>query len=71
MEGNCDLGVEMEMRCEEVQNKLLKYMDHRLVAPEKGIVERHLFYCPDCLFHLSILTAMNPKPEKMPAVKES
>lgn len=47
----------MEIRCEEVQKKLADYKEHRLVHPEKGMIERHLFYCPDCIFHLALITA--------------
>jgi hypothetical protein len=61
----------MEIRCEEVRKKLADYREHRLKHPEKGKIERHLFYCPDCIFHLAIITAMSLEHEKIPAGYES
>ena len=46
-----------EIHCGEVRRKLRDYREHRLGPPEKGMIERHLFYCPDCIFHLALVTA--------------
>jgi hypothetical protein len=42
-----------------------------LKHPEKGMVERHLFYCPDCIFHLALITAKSLDRNKVPAGYES
>ena len=57
----------MEIRCEEVRQKLADYREHKLRHPEKGMIERHLFYCPDCIFHLALITAMSLEQEKTAA----
>jgi len=56
-----------EIRCVEVRRKLADYREHRLIFPEKGMIERHLFYCPDCIFHLALVTARSLDREKMTA----
>ncbi len=56
-----------EISCREVRKKLPNYREHRLGHPEKGMVERHLFYCPDCIFHLALITARSIGPQKIPA----
>lgn len=57
----------MEIRCEEVRLKLADYREHKLKHPEKGMIERHLFYCPDCIFHLAVITAKSLDKERIPA----
>jgi hypothetical protein len=57
----------MEINCEEVRKLLADYREHRLGYPEKGMIERHLYYCPDCIFHLAVITAMSLDKEKLPA----
>ena len=57
----------MEIRCEEVRKKLADYREHRLKHPEKGMIERHLYYCPDCIFHLALITSKSLDREKVPA----
>jgi hypothetical protein len=57
----------MEIRCEDVRPKLADYREHKLKHPEKGMIERHLFYCPDCIFHLAVITAKSLDREKIPA----
>ena len=57
----------MEIRCEEVRKKLADYRERRLLHPEKGMIERHLFYCPDCIFHLALITAKSLDQEKVGA----
>lgn len=47
----------MEISCEEVRKKLADYREHRILHPEKGMIERHLFSCPDCIFRLALITA--------------
>lgn len=61
----------MEIRCEEVRKRLPDYREYRLKHPEKGMVERHLFYCPDCIFHLALITAKSLDRNKVPAGYES
>lgn len=46
-----------ELRCEEVRKMLVDFREGRLESPEKGQIERHLYYCPDCIFHLALITA--------------
>ena len=57
-----------EIKCAEVRRKLSDYREHRLFPPEKGMVERHLFYCPDCIFHLALVTARSLDKEKVTAL---
>jgi hypothetical protein len=52
-----------EIRCEEVRKKLRDYRAQRLIFPEKGQVERHLFYCPDCVSHLALIVAHKERKE--------
>jgi hypothetical protein len=47
----------MEISCEDVRKKLIDYREYRLIHPEKGQIERHLFYCPECIFQLALVTA--------------
>jgi hypothetical protein len=61
----------MEIRCGEVRQKLADYREHRLKHPEKGMIERHLYYCPDCIFHLALITAKSLEHDKVPAGYES
>jgi hypothetical protein len=56
-----------EISCEEVRLKLSDYREHLLFHPEKGRIERHLYYCPDCIFHLALITALSLEKEKMTA----
>ena len=56
-----------EIRCSEVRRKLADFREHRLFPPEKGMVERHLFYCPDCIFHLALVTARSLDKDKLAA----
>lgn len=60
-----------EISCGEVRRKLAEYREHRLLSPEKGRVERHLFYCPDCIFHLALITARSLDKQKIPAGYDS
>jgi len=60
-----------EISCGQVRLKLADYREHRLKHPEKGQVERHLFYCPDCIFHLALITARSLDKEEIPAGYES
>lgn len=52
-----------EILCNEVRKKLADYRERLLRHPEKGQIERHLFYCPDCLFHLALVTASSLEKE--------
>jgi hypothetical protein len=61
----------MEIQCEVVRRKLPDFRKFQLEHPEKGMIERHLFYCPDCIFHLAIITALNPEHSKIPAGYDS
>lgn len=61
----------MEINCETVRRKLADYREHRLKHPEKGMIERHLYYCPDCIFHLAVITAKSLDKEKVPAGYQS
>jgi hypothetical protein len=61
----------MEIRCEQVRKKLADYREFKIDHPEKGMIERHLFYCPDCIFHLAIITAMSLEHQKIPAGYDS
>jgi hypothetical protein len=63
-QGKTGGGVMEEIRCEVVRKKLADYREHRLGPPEKGQIERHLFYCPDCIFHLALVTAKSLEREK-------
>ena len=56
-----------EILCSEVRRKLADYREHKLKHPEKGRVERHLFYCPECIFQLALVTArsLDEEREKM------
>jgi hypothetical protein len=56
-----------EMLCEEVRRNLADYREHRLYPPEKGKIERHLYYCPDCILQLALITALSLEKEKVPA----
>ncbi len=60
-----------EIHCSEVRKRLAEYREHRLGPPEKGQVERHLFYCPDCIFHLALITAKSLDRNKVPAGYDS
>jgi hypothetical protein len=55
----------MEIRCEDVRKKLGDYREHLLKHPEKGMIERHLFYCPECIFQLALITARSLDHEKV------
>ena len=46
-----------EILCEDVRKKLADYRERLLKHPEKGQIERHLFYCPECIFQLALVTA--------------
>jgi hypothetical protein len=56
-----------EISCSSVRKKLAEYREHKLKHPEKGQVERHLFYCPECIFQLALVTArsLDAEREKM------
>lgn len=56
-----------EIHCEEVRRKLADYRERKLKHPEKGMIERHLFYCPDCIFHLALVTARSLDKEQVSA----
>ncbi len=58
----------MEIRCEEVRRLLAAYLKQQLGFPEKGQIERHLFYCPDCISHLAMVRAQNPHTEEPASV---
>jgi len=53
-----------EIHCSEVRRKLADYREHKLKHPEKGRVERHLFYCPECIFQLALVTARSLDAER-------
>jgi len=53
-----------EIQCEEVRKKLPDYRERLLKHPEKGQIERHLYYCPECIFQLALVTARSL--EKIP-----
>jgi hypothetical protein len=53
-----------EIHCSEVRRKLADYREHKLKHPEKGRVERHLFYCPECIFQLALVTARSLDTER-------
>ena len=53
-----------EIQCSEVRPKLADYRERKLKHPEKGMIERHLFYCPDCIFHLALVTARSLDKER-------
>jgi len=46
-----------EIRCEEVRKLLENYLLTRLNPPKKGKLERHLFYCSDCVNRLALQKA--------------
>jgi hypothetical protein len=48
-----------EIRCEDVKRKLEDFRHFVLFPPEKGRVERHLFYCSDCLNLLAAKSALD------------
>jgi hypothetical protein len=50
-----------EMRCETVRKLLKKYHQTLLKPPQKGQVERHLFYCSDCVHHLTLQKILGEK----------
>jgi hypothetical protein len=52
-----------EIRCEEVRKLLGNYRQALLNPPEKGQVERHLFYCADCVNQLAAQTANEDCPK--------
>jgi hypothetical protein len=58
------VGVMEEIQCEEVRKKLPDYRERLLKHPEKGQIERHLYYCPECIFQLALVTARSL--EKIP-----
>lgn len=60
-----------EIQCKEVRKKLAAYREYKLGPPEKGQIERHLFYCPDCIFHLALITAQSLDKQKIPAGYDS
>lgn len=53
-----------EILCADVRKQLADYRERRLKHPEKGRIERHLFYCPDCIFHLALVTAQSLDKER-------
>jgi len=55
-----------EIQCEEVRKKLPDYRERLLKHPEKGQIERHLFYCPECIFQLALVTARSL--DKVPTI---
>ena len=57
----------MEIKCEDVRKMLADYREHRLMHPEKGMIERHLFSCPDCIFRLALITAKSLDEQKVSA----
>ena len=57
----------MEISCEDVRKNLKDYREHRLGPPQKGQIERHLFYCPECIFHLALVTARSLEKEEISA----
>jgi len=61
-----EVRVMEEILCEEVRQKLADYRERKLKHPEKGMIERHLFYCPDCIFHLALVTAKSLDRNKVP-----
>jgi hypothetical protein len=60
-----------EIRCDQVRRMLADYRESRLGPPEKGQIERHLFYCPDCIFHLALITARSLDKDRVPAGYDS
>jgi len=57
-------GVMEEIRCEEVRKRLADFRERRVKYPEKGQIERHLYYCPDCIFQLALITARSLDKER-------
>ncbi len=57
----------MEINCEEVRKNLQEYREHRLGPPQKGQIERHLYYCPECIFHLALVTARSLEKQEIVA----
>ncbi len=53
-----------EILCSEVREKLADYRERKLMHPEKGQIERHLFYCPECIFQLALVTARSLEKEQ-------
>jgi len=60
------VGVMEEIQCEDVRKKLPVYQERLLKHPEKGQIERHLYYCPECIFQLALVTARSL--EKIPTL---
>jgi hypothetical protein len=52
-----------EIRCEDVRKKLEEFRLALLYPPEKGRVERHLFYCSECMNQLAAQAALVEKVE--------
>jgi anti-sigma factor RsiW len=50
-----------EIRCEAVRKLLSDYQKSLLNPPEKGQVERHLFYCSDCFDQMAMQKANEKK----------
>lgn len=55
-----------EILCADVRKQLADYRERLIKHPEKGQIERHLYYCPDCIFHLALITAIRMENEKLP-----
>ena len=53
-----------ETTCKEVRGQLADYRKHRVKHPEKGRIERHLYYCPECIFQLALVTARSLDQER-------
>lgn len=60
-----------EMKCEEVRVHLADFREKKVKHPLKGMIERHLYYCPDCIFHLALITAKSLDHNRVPVGYES